>query len=227
MLEHSEDEDDYHQNVRDHILSEQHAHLEWKGLAANQTVQRQSKFYAIVLIFPTALLNLLTLVVFTLPTDTTERESFSLTLILTYFVLILIIVDSIPPTGNQIPKLGLYVIMCCVIVVITFWMSLLLIELHEHKRIKGRKMSRKLFWMLQKCCCFDRYYSEYQKASHRKYKPSKSNDKNDSENLGLDEEKEDFKWKLFANVLNYVFFALTVIAHIMLPCLIFAMDSNA
>ena len=176
------------------------------------------------------LLNVLSLVVFTLPINNTERENFSLTLTLTYFVLVMIIVDTSPPTGNQIPKLGLYVIMCTVIVVVTFGMSLILIELHEHKRAKKRKMSKFLFDFLKKCCCFEKCFRDYHQSSRGSYaindelvdedallKP-KTNNNNDNK---MNMKREEFKWKLLAKVLNYVFFVLTLIAHILLPCLIY------
>ena len=222
--------------VERHILTETHDHLEWEGLDARLsvdkystyvnstiTVKRRSYFYAIVLIFPTALLNLLSLVVFTLPTNSTERENFTLTLMLTYFVLVLIIVDSSPPTGDQIPKLGLYVLMCTAIVGVTFGMSLILIEVHEHKKAKQRKMSRGLFCILQKLCCFDHYLKECQKKiKTKKKKYEVTNPDNDKEDkTDTDEDIETFKWHRCVTVLNYIFFAMTLIAHILLPICLF------
>ena len=223
------------------------AHLEWEHISSSEnlvnfdgrknvffdfslTLQRQTLFYAIVLIFPTVLLNILSLVVFTLPINNTEREEFSLTLILTYFVLLMIIVDATPPTGNQIPKLGLYLIICTVIVVVTFGMSLVLIELHEHQRAKQKRMPTWLFAVLKKFCYFDKCYSDYKNLANKSYTVGKEvGDKDDllkgksnkeSHDI-VDIDIEDYKWKHLANILNYTFFACVLIAHMILPCTLY------
>ena len=199
------------------------------GMEFSITLKRQAHFYAIVLIFPTALLNVLSLAIFTLPVDNTERENFSLTLMLTYFVLIMIIVDTIPPTGHQVPLFGLYVILCTVVVVLTFGMSMLLIKMYEHKRSKKRKMPKALYQCLKACCGVEKAYTHYSTKmvkNRLKVEDPKTVSIDGNENAACEpvmgyETREDFKWKYLTVILNRIFFAVTLIAHILLLCIFF------
>lgn len=228
-------------------------HLEWEILATPNyiddfnnlkitvTVERQGQFYATFLIFPLLLLNVLSLVIFTLPVSTTERQTFAMTLMLTYFVLLVVIIDSSPPTGNQMPLLGLYIMLCTCIVVSTFGMSLLLIEIYEHCRLKKRKMPTLLSDIVERYCCIangykDRYGGTRSTDHGIELLNFKGNTDDANDDIGSNnntnhnliqkefkqsDEYEVLKWRVCSDMLNKLFFCITAILHIVLPIVLY------
>ena len=195
-------------------------------LILNVRLQRCASFYAIVLVFPCILLNILSLVIFTLAPKDVERENFALTLILTYFVLIIIVVDASPPSGPMIPLLGLYIILSTFIVMITFLMSLALIEIHEHCRVKDRKMGRRTLNLINNRFCIrlfttketykqlvNLYKNAHLQNNSQEAKPLQAN-QIPTKYLCLAMASHSLRWKVFVKFINFVCFLLTLLAHI-------------
>ena len=198
-------------------------------------LRRQATFHFTVLILPCIVLNILSLTVFTLPTKTTDRLDFVRALILTYFVLIMIVVESSPPSGTQIPLLGLYIILSTAVVASTYGMSMVLIEMHEHCRAKRKEMPRYLSKFLSRYCCLLRRYAAYRKRKGMK-SDSRVIQNAGSENHVLTNEKaiqlddieteeklmkEGFKWKVLGEVLNLAFFVVVCISHVIVAMVFF------
>lgn len=108
-------------------------------------LRRKATFYAIVLILPCIILNLITFLMFVIPTDGTDRIDLALNLILSYFVLLLILIDAIPPSGDAVPLLGLYVVICTIIVVFIMVSSLILIKFNKMKESGNTEVPLKVF----------------------------------------------------------------------------------
>ena len=196
-------------------------------------ISRRSVFYATVLIFPCILLNLLSFVIFTLPLKDTERENFAVTLILTYFVLIMIVVDASPSSGNDLPLLGLYIILSMCVVLVNFVVSLVLIEIHEHCREKHRRMPSWLTKCLDSKCvikCFTnkRHFQQDDNANNAsgdelmetEDRLMQSVSKKKAKRL-VSRAKDEYKWKVFCKVLNFIFFVLSIIAHLILALVMY------
>ena len=201
-------------------------------------LRRQATFYFTVLILPCIVLNILSLTVFTLPTKNTNRLDFVLSLILTYFVLIMIVVDSSPPSGTQIPLLGLYIILSTAIVACTFGLSMILIEMHEHCHAKKKPMPRCLSQFLNHFCCLSRRYAVYCKRKRKNkcdHRVIQNRDSRSESYVMTDEDavqlasveteenliKEGFKWKVFGEVLNFAFFLLVCVSHVIVAMVVF------
>ena len=239
---------------KDHVYNHKGEHLEWGLSDVNISVistkegdpgvfnytlmlRRQATFYFTVLILPCIVLNVLSLTVFTLPTKNTDRLDFVLALILTYFVLIMIVVESSPPSGTQIPLLGLYIILSTAVVASTYGMSMVLIEMHEHCRAKRKEMPRYLSRFLNRFCFVSRRYAVYRKRKRIKCgsKVIQNADLKSENHIVANENavqmaeieteeklmKEGFKWKVFGEVLNFAFFLLVCVSHIIVAMVIF------
>ena len=74
----------------------------------------RSLFYVLNLIFPIALITLLTPLAFLLPSDSGERLSLAVTLMLASTVFMLIVADTTPESSDSVPIVTVYFIACMV-----------------------------------------------------------------------------------------------------------------
>lgn len=71
-------------------------------------LQRRSLFYTYNLIIPNFLIALLAFFSFYIPVECGERISFVITVLLSMTVFLLLVAESIPPTSEAIPVIGMY-----------------------------------------------------------------------------------------------------------------------
>lgn len=71
-------------------------------------LQRRSLFYTYNLIIPNFLIALLAFFSFYIPVECGERISFVITVLLSMTVFLLLVAESIPPTSEAVPVIGLY-----------------------------------------------------------------------------------------------------------------------
>ena len=64
---------------------------------------RRPLYYVLNVMMPTVLLNVLSLLVFHLPAESGEKLSLGVTVMLAYAMVLLIIFDLTPPSGQNIP----------------------------------------------------------------------------------------------------------------------------
>lgn len=167
------------------------------------SLRRRATFYAVVLICPCVLLNILSLAVFTMWFNNKERETFAITLILTYFVFMALVVEYSPPSGTQTPLLGLYIILSTIVVVINFAMSVLLIEMHEHFRVKEIKFPKLILRIVDNRAIIALF-------------TNKSEFSNCNQNNSLKEKDDKFLWKVLLKLLNFIFLLITILAHVVI-----------
>ena len=68
---------------------------------------RRSPLYIIVnLMFPCTLITLISLLVFIIPAESEEKITFSLTILLTLVILMLLVFEKLPETSENIPLLS-------------------------------------------------------------------------------------------------------------------------
>lgn len=70
---------------------------------------------------------------FMVPVEGTQRIDLALELILNYFLLLMIMLGSLPASGNNVPLLGMYLIVSSAIVVLDLMMALVLHKLYRMK----------------------------------------------------------------------------------------------
>ena len=79
---------------------------EYEGVYHIMYLQRKPAYYLHILVLPTVLLSLLSLLMFCLPADSGEKVSLGITLLLAFTVFLLILADTMPRTSDQLPLLG-------------------------------------------------------------------------------------------------------------------------
>lgn len=89
----------------------------------NITLRRKTLFYTVNLIIPCVGISFLSILVFYLPSDSGEKVSLSISILLSLTVFFLLLVEIIPPTSITVPLLGKYLLftmlLCTLSVVIT------------------------------------------------------------------------------------------------------------
>ncbi|ELT96539.1 hypothetical protein CAPTEDRAFT_52979, partial [Capitella teleta] len=93
------------------------------------TVKRRTAFYVYVLILPSVLLSFLTLVLFWIPPQRPDRTSLGMSLFSSFFVLLLILVQSSPPTSASISLLGMYYCINMVMIALSTMLSTFVINI--------------------------------------------------------------------------------------------------
>ena len=69
-------------------------------------LQRKPNFYVMILMIPSILVSLISVIGFLLPSESGEKVSLQLTALLSYSLVFLVIVDIIPPIGGNFPLIG-------------------------------------------------------------------------------------------------------------------------
>ncbi|XP_075158104.1 nicotinic Acetylcholine Receptor alpha3 [Haematobia irritans] len=76
----------------------------------NITMRRKTLFYTVNLIIPCMGISFLTILVFYLPSDSGEKVSLSISILLSLTVFFLLLAEIIPPTSLVVPLLGKFVL---------------------------------------------------------------------------------------------------------------------
>ncbi|KAK2141523.1 hypothetical protein LSH36_1087g00002 [Paralvinella palmiformis] len=96
------------------------------------TMKRKTAFYVYVLILPSVLLSCLTLILFWIPPQRPDRTGLGMSLFSSFFVLLLILVQSSPPTSDSISLLGLYYCVNMILIAFSTMLSAIVINLTHY-----------------------------------------------------------------------------------------------
>ncbi|XP_044018760.1 acetylcholine receptor subunit alpha-like 1 [Aphidius gifuensis] len=83
------------------------------------TLRRKTLFYTVNLIIPCVGISFLSVLVFYLPSDSGEKVSLSISILLSLTVFFLLLVEIIPPTSLTVPLLGRYLLFTMVLVTLS------------------------------------------------------------------------------------------------------------
>lgn len=82
----------------------------------NITIRRKTLFYTVNLIIPCVGISMLSVLVFYLPSDSGEKISLCISILLSLTVFFLLLVEIIPPTSLTVPLLGKYLLFTMMLV---------------------------------------------------------------------------------------------------------------
>lgn len=85
----------------------------------NITLRRKTLFYTVNLIIPCVGISFLSVLVFYLPSDSGEKVSLSISILLSLTVFFLLLAEIIPPTSLTVPLLGMYLLFTMVLVTLS------------------------------------------------------------------------------------------------------------
>ncbi|KAK6730962.1 hypothetical protein RB195_007436 [Necator americanus] len=114
-------------------------------------IRRKTLFYTVVLIIPTVLMAFLSMAVFFLPTDSGEKMTLTISVLLSIVVFLLLVSKILPPTSSTIPLMAKYLLLTFVLNVITILVTVIIINVYFRGPTTHRMPAwvRKLFleWM--------------------------------------------------------------------------------
>lgn len=130
---------DYHQNVEWDIISVTASRKEkfypccaepYPDITFNITIRRRTLFYTINLIIPCIAISCLTVLVFYLPSDSEEKITLSISILLALTVFFLLLSDINPPTSIVIPLIGKYLLFTMIVVTASIFLTVYVCSIH-------------------------------------------------------------------------------------------------
>lgn len=109
-------------------------------------VQRKNTLYSLLLLLPTVTLGLLSLTIFLVPLGDSARLDYGLNILLSFFVLLTMIAETLPPAQDNVPKLGIYLCASLILLAASILISALLNKLHEYGA-RGSHLPRCCDWL--------------------------------------------------------------------------------
>lgn len=85
----------------------------------NLTLRRKTLFYTVNLIIPCVGISFLSVLVFYLPSDSGEKISLCISILLSLTVFFLLLAEIIPPTSLTVPLLGKYLLFTMMLVTLS------------------------------------------------------------------------------------------------------------
>jgi nicotinic acetylcholine receptor, invertebrate len=74
-------------------------------------IRRKTLFYTVILIIPTVLMSFLSMLVFYLPAECSEKITLAISILLALVVFLLLVSKILPPTSDTIPLMAKYLLM--------------------------------------------------------------------------------------------------------------------
>ncbi|PIO52335.1 Cation transporter family protein [Teladorsagia circumcincta] len=93
-------------------------------------IRRKTLFYTIILIIPTLIMGTLNMAVFFLPTDSGEKMTLTISVMLSIVVFLLLVSKILPPTSSTIPLMAKYLLLTFVLNVITILITIVIINVY-------------------------------------------------------------------------------------------------
>ncbi|XP_054721817.1 acetylcholine receptor subunit alpha-like [Uloborus diversus] len=96
----------------------------------NISMRRKTLFYTVNLIIPCMGISFLTVLVFYLPSDSGEKVTLSISILLSLTVFFLLLAEIIPPTSLVVPLLGKYLLFTMILVTLSICVTVVVLNVH-------------------------------------------------------------------------------------------------
>ncbi|KAL1508960.1 hypothetical protein ABEB36_003773 [Hypothenemus hampei] len=105
-------------------------HEPYSDITFKITMRRKTLFYTVNLIIPCVGITFLTVLVFYLPSDSGEKVTLCVSILLSLTVFFLLLAEIIPPTSLAVPLLGKYLLFTMVLVTSSIWVTVCVLNVH-------------------------------------------------------------------------------------------------
>lgn len=190
-------------------------------------MKRKPLFYAINLIAPCLNISILAVLVFLLPSDSRQKITLSVSILVTLLVFYLLLIDLIPATSIVIPLLGKYLLFTLVLVNLSIGTTIFTINIHFCRNSPSKVFGRTrnvLLNMLSKLVFMERppmrvYQIEFESLARRRSEASSNFVKETFENIAyivdqmkrMQEEKEMIEeWRFIALIFDRMFLIIFI-----------------
>uniref|UniRef100_A0AAU6PBV4 Nicotinic acetylcholine receptor alpha8 n=1 Tax=Protohermes xanthodes TaxID=1452977 RepID=A0AAU6PBV4_9NEOP len=94
------------------------------------TMRRKTLFYTVNLIIPCVGITFLTVLVFYLPSESGEKVTLCISILLSLTVFFLLLAEIIPPTSLAVPLLGKYLLFTMILVTSSIWVTVCVLNVY-------------------------------------------------------------------------------------------------
>ncbi|KAI4486456.1 hypothetical protein M0804_005826 [Polistes exclamans] len=110
----------------------------YPDIVFNITLRRKTLFYTVNLIIPCVGISFLSVLVFYLPSDSGEKVSLSISILLSLTVFFLLLAEIIPPTSLTVPLLGKYLLFTMVLVTFSVVVTIAVLNVNFRSPVTHR-----------------------------------------------------------------------------------------
>lgn len=94
------------------------------------TIRRKTLFHTVNLIIPCVAISFLTVLVFYLPSDSGEKVTLCISILLSLTVFFLLLAEIIPPTSIDVPLIGKYLLFTMILVTLSIIVTVIVLNVH-------------------------------------------------------------------------------------------------
>ena len=102
----------------------------YPDITFNVTMRRKTLFHTVNLIIPCVAISFLTVLVFYLPSDSGEKISLCISILLSLTVFFLLLAEIIPPTSLVVPLIGKYLLFTMILVTLSIIVTVIVLNVH-------------------------------------------------------------------------------------------------
>ncbi|XP_077992174.1 neuronal acetylcholine receptor subunit beta-3-like [Glandiceps talaboti] len=122
----------------------------WAMIRYTLVLKRRPLFYIVNVIIPCIMMALLTMLVFLLPSDSGEKMSFGVSILITMSVFNLLVADIMPPSAQGVPLIARFLFFNTCLVAMSIAVSVFVLRLH-HRPAYARSMGSVTYKLFFKC----------------------------------------------------------------------------
>ena len=102
----------------------------YPDITFNITMRRKTLFHTVNLIIPCVAISFLTVLVFYLPSDSCEKITLCISILLSLTVFFLLLAEIIPPTSLVVPLIGKYLLFTMILVTLSIIATVVVLNIH-------------------------------------------------------------------------------------------------
>jgi len=103
---------------------------EYPDITFNVTMRRKTLFHTVNLIIPSVAISCLTILVFYLPSDSCEKITLCISILLSLNFFFLLLAEIIPPTSIVVPLIGKYLLFTMILITLSIIVTVITLNVH-------------------------------------------------------------------------------------------------